>query len=305
MQQHTRRSFLKTSVVAGLGLAAFESLSPSAALAIEPLKRAGASRFRTSLVGYSFRSYFNAKDPAQKIDYFRFLDFASEQGFDGVELTQYYFPKEITTDYLAQLRRHIFMRGLAVSGSATGNKFAVPKDKLDEQIRDAKRRIDYASVLGAPYVRVFSGGTPKDLETELFKNCVAGLEECADYAGKKGIFLGLENDQGMTTTVEGTLQIIKAVNSKWFASNLDTGNFHATDDIYADLEKLAPYAINVHFKTQVHPRGKDPQPMDVSRIFKILRTVNYQGFLALEYEAAEDPWKAVPVWIKKMKKALA
>jgi hydroxypyruvate isomerase len=37
---------------------------------------------------------------------------------------------------------------------------------------------------------------------------------------------------------------------------------------------------------------------------KMLRDANYQGYVALEYEAAEDPWKAVPEWLKRMRAAL-
>ena len=43
--------------------------------------------------------------------------------------------------------------------------------------------------------------------------------------------------------------------------------------------------------------------MDVPRIFKMLSVVNYQGYVALEYEAKEDPWQAVPEWLKRMKSA--
>src|SRR5262249_37080124 len=162
-----------------------------------------------------FRNYFNAKDPAQKLDLFKFADFASEKGFDGVEVTQYYFPKEVTAEYLSQLRRHIYLRNLSVSGTGVGNNFALPKgEKLQQQINKVKRGIDYGAMLGAPFVRVFTGGDKELSEADAIKSVVASLEECADYAGKKGIFLGLENDQGLTTTVEPTLEIIKAVNSK-------------------------------------------------------------------------------------------
>jgi sugar phosphate isomerase/epimerase len=301
----SRRNFLKTSAQTGLAAVGFGFLQNNLP-AIEPIKRAGTSRFRVSLVAYSFRNFFNAKDAAKKIDLFQFIDFAAKNGSDAVEVTQYYFPKEVTAEYLAQLRRHAFLRGVAISGTGVGNNFALPKgEKLDEQIRNVKMRIDYAVALGAPYVRVFSGAAKELPEVEARKSCVAALEECADYAGQKGIFIGLENDQGMTTTVEGTLAIIEAVKSKWLGSNLDTGNFHATDDVYGDLVKLAPYAINVHFKSQVHPRGKEPQPMDFARIFKILRDVNYQGYVALEYEGKDDPWTTVPTMLKRLKKFAA
>ena len=84
-----RRNFLKA---AGLSLAGAGVLGAPLARAIEPLARTGPARFRVSLVAYSFRDSFAAKDPAKKIDLFRFLDFAAEHGCDGVEVTQYYFP---------------------------------------------------------------------------------------------------------------------------------------------------------------------------------------------------------------------
>ena len=305
MNPISRRRFLRNTAFTGLVGAGASVLSPLSR-AIEPIKRSGPARFRLSVVAYSFREFFNAKDVSKKIDLFQFLDFASENGFEGVEVTQYYFPKEVTPEYLAKLRSHAFLRGIAISGTSTGNRFAMPRGpKFDEQLADAKKRIDYAAAIGAPFVRMFSGGIAKDFNhDDALKNCIAGLEECADYAGKKGIYIGLENDQGMTTTVEGTLEIIKGVNSKWLGSNLDTGNFHETTDVYGDLVKLAPYAINVHFKSQIHPKGKEPQPMDVARILQILTDVNYQGYLGIEYEAKDDPFKAIPELAKKIRASM-
>src|SRR3954469_23572589 len=47
----------------------------------------------------------------------------------------------------------------SVVAPGVGNNFALSRgEKLDEQIRDVKRRVDYAQILGAPFVRVFSGG---------------------------------------------------------------------------------------------------------------------------------------------------
>ena len=88
--------------------------------------------------------------------------------------------------------------------------------------------------------------------------------------------------------------------SPWLGINLDTGNFH-TDDPYADLVKIAPYAVNVQMKGEIQPRGKNAEPADLARLVRILRDANYQGFVALEYESKEDPWTAVPRLLKQMK----
>ena len=221
-------------------------------------------------------------------------------------MTAYYFPTPLTNDYLIKLKRHAFLRGIDISGSAVGNNFALPKgDKRDEQVKMTKDWIDHAALLGAPHIRVFAGAKPKDLDDSgARKLCIEALEECSDYAGTKGIFLGLENHGGIVAEPSGLLEIVQTVKSPWLGVNLDTGNFQ-TDDPYADLVRCAPYAVNVQLKVEIHPRGGQKQLSDIPRLMKILRDAKYQGYVALEYEAAEDPWKAIPGWLDKMKAAIA
>ena len=94
------------------------------------------------------------------------------------------------------------------------------------------------------------------------------------------------------------------MDSPWFGVNLDTGNFH-TDDPYRDLELVAPYAVTVQVKTEISPRGGKKTEADLARILNILRKVNYRGYVALEYEAEEDPLTAVPKYVEKLKALLA
>lgn len=306
MRRHTRRSFLKTSAIAGLGLAALETLSPPSAPAIEPIKRKGASRLRLSLAAYSFRDTFKSKDPAKKIDLFQFIDYCADQNVDAAEVTAYYFPDEPDTDYLLKLKRRAYLRGIPISGSAIGNNFALPKgEKRDKQIHDTKEWIDRCAILGAPHIRVFAGPTQKDVDMESSKKlCIEAMEECCDYAGTKGIFLGLENHGGIVAESKDLLDIIRAVKSPWLGINLDTGNFH-TDDPYADLAQCAPYAVNVQYKVEIASRGKEKEIADMKRVIKILRDANYQGYVALEHEKKEDPWQTVPGWLKQLREALA
>jgi len=299
----SRRAFLKDSLtvaLAGAGLAEFS------AIAVEPFKRRGAPRLQLSLAAYSFRDSFNAKDPGKKITLFDFVDYCAEQGCLGAELTAYYFPTPVTDEFLLKLKRHAFLRGIDISGSAVGNNFALPPgEKRNEQIKMVKGWIDHAALLGAPHIRVFAGPKPSDVDLPAAKKlCIEASEECAEYAGTKGIFLGLENHGGIVSEPADLLEIVQAVKSPWFGVNLDTGNFN-TDDPYADLARCAPYAVNVQVKVEVKPRGQAKEAADIDRLIKILRDANYQGYVALEYEAAEDPWKAVPGWLTKMKRAMA
>jgi len=310
-----RRDFLKTTAQTTLTLAGLGLLGRSSTLALEPIKRPGAPRLRLSLAAYSFRQYFESntrkkaakpKDPARQITMDDFVDYCADHDCDGAELTSYYFPEGFGTDYLLKLRRHAFMRGIAISGSAVGNNFALPKGpERDQQIAHVKKWVDYCAVLGAPHIRVFAGPAGKLDLAAAKKVCIEALEESGEYAGSKGIFLGVENHHGIVTEPADLLEIIRAVKSPWVGINLDSGNFQ-TDDPYADLAKCAPYAVNVQFKSQILRRGqKQKEPADLARVVKILRDANYQGYFALEYEAPEDPWKAVPELLKQMKAALA
>jgi sugar phosphate isomerase/epimerase len=284
----------------GLGL-----FLPGRAVAVEPFKRSGSARLELSLAAYSFREYFNHKDSAKRITLFDFIDFCADHGCQGAELTSYYFPTPVEPGFLLKLKRHAFLRGIEISGGAVGNNFALPKgEKRDEQIALTKRWVDYSAILGAPHIRVFAGAKGNLDESEARKICVSALEECADYAGTKGIFLGLENHGGIVAEPEGLLEIIKAVKSPWLGVNLDTGNFQ-TDDPYADLARCAPYAVNVQVKVEIRRRGQAKhEPADLARVVKLLRDANYQGYVALEYEAAPDPWEAVPAWLKQLKELL-
>ena len=154
--------------------------------------------------------------------------------------------------------------------------------------------------MGAPYVRVFAAKRKDVPLADAQKQCIAALQECAEYAGTKGIFIGLENDQGITMDAGQVLALVEGVKSPWFGLNLDLGNFH-TADPYADVAKCAPYAVNVHCKVDTHPTGREKEPADYARQFKILRDVNYQGYIALEYEAEPDPYQTIPGWMKTVK----
>jgi sugar phosphate isomerase/epimerase len=306
--QHSvsRRRFFRACALS-LGSVAF---SAPCLAALESFKRSGSPRLLLSLAAYSFRQYFKDSSKEQdhkagatkQIDLFEFVDYCANQGCLGAELTSYYFPKQVDEGFLIRLRRHCFLRGVTVSGTAVGNTFTLPQGQpREQQIRDVKRWIDRAAVLGAPHIRVFAGDTTKDLSKDQAKGlCIAALEECGDYAGKRGIFLGLENHGGIVAEPADLLAIVGSVRNPWVGINLDTGNFH-TDDPYRDIERCAPYAVNVQMKAEIQRRGQKKEDADLARLAKILRGANYQGYVALEYESEEDPWNAVPGLLKRMK----
>ncbi|MGL4551150.1 MAG: sugar phosphate isomerase/epimerase family protein, partial [Gemmataceae bacterium] len=88
----------------------------------------------------------------------------------------------------------------------------------------------------------------------------------------------------------------------WYGVNLDTGNFK-TADPYGDLAKIAPFAVNAQVKTEIFPGGRREEA-DLGRLIGILRRADYGGYVALEYEAKEEPREAVPGYVEKLRKLL-
>ncbi len=287
----------RTMLLSSLGALACHAITG----AIEPLNRKGKPRLRLSLAAYSFRDQF--KDP-KLMTLPRFIDMCADEGLEGTELTSYYFPPEPSPEFLLSLKRQAHLRGVAVSGTSVGNNFALPDGpERDREIASVKQWIDRAAILGAPHIRVFAGSPKGISQEEGIQQVVKAFKETCAYAGTAGIFLGLENHGGVVATPEGMLEIIKAVDSPWFGVNLDTGNFHS-DDPYAELVRIAPYAVNVQVKVEMK-RGKNPpEPVDLPRLIRLLKDANYQGFVVLEYEAKEDPFTAVPLWLAKMREAM-
>ena len=291
----SRRAFLRSALAATVGISALPEL-----LASEPIVRTGVPKFKYSLAAYSYRELF--KKGTTVAD---FIADCAKFGLEGTELTSYYFPAEVSDTSLRETAALCFRLGLDVSGTAIRNEFALPPgEKRDAELKQTKQWIDRAAVLGAPVIRIFAGHVQKgQSEEEAHKLMVAGMEECCDYAAQKGIYLALENHGGPTATADGLLKLVRAVKSPWFGVNLDSGNFHS-DDPYAELAAIAPYALNAQVKVVTSGPDKKKVPTDYAKIAKILRDAAYRGYVVLEYEEAGDPREECPKHLDQLRKAL-
>ena len=280
-----------------------------AALAVDPFGRKGLANLRLSLAAYSFRNHFAfmkgklRKVAKRPMALFQFIDFCGDHGCAGTELTSYFFQPKVSREYLTALRRRAFLRGVEISGTAVGNNFSLPAGETRQaQIAYVKEWIDHAAVLGAPHIRVFAGREAKGGDREQAERwAIECLRECCDHAAKHGIFLCIENHDSIGDA-KSLLNFVKAVDHPWFGVNLDSGNFR-TDNPYEDFAASAPFAVNVQLKTELRVAGKKA-PADLPRLMGILKKARYQGYVAVEFEAAEDPNQAVPPLLKKLKPLL-
>jgi sugar phosphate isomerase/epimerase len=296
-----RRQFLHTALAAGAVCAA-----PAAAHAIDPIRRVGKPHIRLSMAAYSYRKYLDLKiKPKPPMTLEDFVGLAAEMDLDAVEPTAYYFA-ETTPDYLARLKGKCTRLGLDVSGTAVGNDFCVADPaKLKEQLASVKSWTENTARLGGKTMRIFAGKVPSgDTEEKARTRCVEAIQEACDHAAKHGVILALENHGGIVETIDQMLTLVKAVKHDWFGVNWDTGNFHSADP-YADLAQLAPYAVVVQIKTEIKRAGKPKEEADLKKLLDLLRNVGYRGYVALEYEADEDPKTGVPRAIGVLKKLLS
>ena len=277
----TRRDLLRASALALPGSAAlFAARSP---------------RLKTAICAYSFRDALGAG----KLTYEDLVDMAVENEVDGLDLTVYWFPAEGREQFLMSLRRKAYLNAVELPS------IAIRTDLCRKDARDQEREsawldywVDVSHKLGASHIRVFGGNVPEGASEKEAAGWVAKiLERSADYAASKGVILGLENHGGITLRAERIVEIVEAVDHPFVGINLDTGNFKS--DIYEQIEMCAPYAVNTQFKVNVDDAGVTKES-DWKRVVGILSDAGYRGYMALEYEAEEDPFTAVPKHLKRL-----
>ena len=296
-----RRKFLKSFAVlpviaaAGLGIKGNKSYSQTR------ISRVGEPSLKISCCAYSYRQYLTKGE--WTLD--DFLETSAKLGFDGVEMTSYYFPNypdKPDDEYLYHIKQKAFLLGLDISGTAARNNFCNPDENgRKADVEHVKMWMECGAKLGAPEIRIFGGngipdGHTEEEVTEWVAECV---KECADFGAKCGVMPALENHGGFPEKAEQALRVLRMVDSDWAGANLDTCNFRS-DDPYEEIEKVAPYAITCHVKVSV---GKG-ENADMGRIVDILKKAGYRGYLPIEYEEREDPITGVPKFLSEIRKAI-
>ena len=278
--------------------------------AIQPVVRSSKAPLKLSLAAYSRRRSLpdTRRDPnaVGKIDLLGFIDYASTLGIDAVELTGYFMPHPLTTEVLHEMKRRAHIHGLGISGGAIGNNFTHDpgSDEGRNQMKYTRTWIDRYSILGAPVIRVFGGKPVGNVsEAKAVKNIISNLKIACDYAGEKGVMLGIENHDFLTE-IDRLMPIIDAVDSPWFGVNFDSGNIAPTNDPYRELARIAPYTVNAQIKTDIPVNGKK-EPADLGRVIGILQKANYRGYITLEYEGEDDPIKAIPRYLATLRRLIA
>ena len=257
---------------------------------------ANKARLHNAICAYSYRDELKSG----KLTYADLVRVAVETGADGLDLTVYWMPPDTPDSFLLPLRRLAFKNGVDIYSISIRTEMTREKpEERSLEVAWVQKWVDVAEKLGAGHIRVFGGRVPKGAsEDQAAEWATEVLKRAADYSGKKGIILGLENHGGITEKASRILEIVKKADSPWVGVNLDTGNFNS--NVMPQIEVCIPHAVNVQVKVQM--RGEDGvrQPADWERIVKMLISGGYRGYLALEYAAKEPALTAVPRLTRKL-----
>ena len=273
------------------------SLPLVSAAALGATPRDQEPRLKTAICAYSFRKAL----AAGSLSYLDLVDMAVEHGIDGIDSTVYWFPREDLSTFLTSFRRKAYLAAVELPSIAIRTDLCRPDTRAqDREVAWLQHWVDVSHELGSSHIRVFGGHVPEgSSEDEAAKWVTEILKRAGDYAADKGVVLGLENHGGITLRAERIIQIVQATDHPNVGINLDTGNFRS--EPYQQIEMCLPYAVNSQFKVHLRDEQGNHEPSDWDRIVGMFAAAGYRGYMALEYEAPEDPFTAVPRHLARLR----
>jgi len=263
-----------------------------------------ANGLKTSLNAFSFNTPLS--DGTMTIS--DLLDFCADSGFEGVDVTGYYFkgyPQVPSDEYLFQIKRKAFRLGIEISGTGVRNDFTIAdKIKREQEVALVKNWIEVAAKIGAPVIRIFAGsqknvGITAEQVTEWM---LKDIQTCVDYGKQHGIIIGLQNHNDFIQTAGQVIQIIEAINSEWLGLILDTGSYRVLNP-YEEIARSVKYTVNWQIKENVFINGAEKET-DMDKLLGIIKSSGYKGYLPIETLGEGDPKIKVTTLLAKLQKAM-
>ncbi len=245
-------------------------------------------------------------------DWPRILEFAHQHGFSAIELRGLQGNMDLPShaifaaNRIEQTKKEIRDHKLRIACvSSSANLYMEDADKRAKELADARRFIDLASTLGAPYVRVFGGKAQSDNapvpDDPTKARVAAGLRELGQYAGPKSVTVIIESHDHFTSSA--TLKdVLKAADSEHVGLLWDAHHTFAAsnEDPEFTVKQLGPWIRHTHLKDSVG-KGEDRKyvltgtgNVPIERQIKALQSIGYKGFYCFEWEKVWHPDLADP-----------
>jgi sugar phosphate isomerase/epimerase len=236
----------------------------------------------------------------------KILDFAAEHQFAAVELrgilTNMDLTKvpELAPEHLDDAKRQLAAHELSVSClGASAHMHEMDPVKHAAQLDEARRFIDLAHALGAPYVRVFGNEYVKDVpRAEMLAHIAGALHELGDYAKPKHVTVVIES-HGDFTDSPALLEILQKADSPnvallWDAHHTFVSGKEQPEDT---VRQLGRYIRHTHLKDSVPTGGGNDRryvltgtgEVPVKRQIAALAKIGYRGFFSFEWEKRWHP----------------
>jgi sugar phosphate isomerase/epimerase len=246
----------------------------------------------------------------------KILDFGQTNNFAAIELRGLMgnldLPSrpEFAADRLEQTKKEIAAHNLKIACvSSSSAMHESDPAKREKELADARRFIDLAAALNAPYVRVF-GNEIKGNKEEVVARVAAGMRTLADYAGPRGVTVIIESHGDFTDSA--TLKdVLTRADSPHAALLWDAHHTFASSGEQPEytVEQLGKWIRHTHLKDSMLDgkerkyvlTGKGDVP--VQRQIQALRKINYQGYFCFEWEKIWhpdllDPSIAIPDYMR-------
>ena len=241
------------------------------------------------------------------------LDFARSHGFATVELRGLQKTMDLTQapefsregGSLDLANQQLRERRLRVSDlGASAQMHEQDPTKRAAQLDEARRFIDLAEALHAPYVRVFGNNYVKDVpRADMLAHIAGGLRELGDYARPKGVTVLIES-HGDFTDSPSLLEILRqadspAVQLLWDAHHTFVSGKEQPEDT---VRQLGRYIRHTHLKDSVPAATTGGRryvltgtgEVPVRRQIEALVKIGYRGFYSFEWEKRWHPDIAEP-----------
>ncbi|HKQ80547.1 MAG TPA: sugar phosphate isomerase/epimerase family protein [Blastocatellia bacterium] len=210
---------------------------------------------------------------------------------------------------------------LKISGLGASTNLHEPEaGKRAKQMDEAKRFIELAHRLSAPYVRVFPNQLVKGEERKTtIDRIVTGLRELGDHAKGSGVEVIVES-HGEFTTSPPLLEIIQGAAHPNVAFLWDAHHTCVAGEKPAEtFKQLGRYVRHTHLKDSRAPKGDEKGrryvltgsgEVPVKETVKVLAAGGYRGYYSFEWEKKwhpeiEEPEIAIPHYAKVMRQYLA
>jgi len=240
-------------------------------------------------------------------DWNKILSFASGHRFSAIELRgimgKLDLPSDplFTADRIQQSKQQIQAANLKIASvSSSAQMYIEDPAKRAKELSDAKRFIDLAQALNAPYVRVFGGKAESDKSPapdEATKARVAaGLRELGEYAGPRGVTVIIESHDHFTAS-SSLKDVLSRADSPHVGLLWDAHHTFATanEEPEFTVKQLGQWIRHTHLKDSVGS-GEDRKyvltgrgNVPVQRQIEALRSMGYKGFYCFEWEKLWHP----------------